>query len=149
MTNFFLNNDDKKEVSIYEMKPYQVVWARNLLYLLILISIIGVLFNEFIILKNDDIDGVIVDAVINLVFCFIPYFINKGKNWARIVYYISSVLYFLGLVQTLRFAFEENIFLGIFVIIELFILLIVFLLLISKESNDWFKKIQIHEWSEK
>ncbi|HBD93462.1 MAG: hypothetical protein A2015_09665 [Spirochaetes bacterium GWF1_31_7] len=143
----------ENEIDNYKMKldslRNKIPFTVNLATILIISSFyLGVL--NFLLIKytkfNDsnviNIISIIGMTLLMTICCLIPFFMRKGKNWARLIYLILVAPGLIFYIFSIILNFRLNVILGSVSTMQYILQLIGFILLLMKDTNDWFKDIK-------
>ncbi|MFH0974405.1 MAG: hypothetical protein V1874_01320 [Spirochaetota bacterium] len=129
---------------IVESKPSSVTLAFRLILVSIAIGIINMILEYFEGgLYYYSTSGIIATALIIMgIILFLAFQIQRGKNWARIIFFIVVSIGIVFSVPQYMSTFSRNFHIWIIKIIMALIDIAVIVLLFNKQSHDWFLKIK-------
>lgn len=129
------------DTSTVNDKPKKVQNAVRLLILSLILGFINSVISEFYSEMKlfSSTEGLVTLILTYGILGFLIYYINERKNWARIVSIIMMGLGLLVFPFSLAQIFKENALNGTISLVSALIQIVAYIMLLSKESNLWFK----------
>jgi hypothetical protein len=125
-------------------KPKSIVAAKNILYATIFLGIVNVVINEMTpgLGNASTVEGVAIAGITLVIIFILTKQIGMGRKWARTVFLILFILGIIIFPFVLGPIFTISLLLGILEIFQAILQAIALLFLFSKDSREWFNKIQ-------
>lgn len=128
-------------------RPNKVSIAIKLLYLALIIGAIRSIFEIFILTQTESINFIIFIILFVLailaILAFFIYTIERGRNWARIIFLILSIVSIPFSISPLLQSLITNPIFGVIEMSQIGLEITALVFLFQKSSNKWFRLMNI------